>query len=111
MSANNFFDNLNFDPKNMKSLQDKSAEIQNQMMNAQKKLTAINVEGSAGVENYQIKVVLNGRHEAVKVSIDQQLLLQPTQVLCDLVAAAITDAAHKVEVEIMGLFKNFKLPG
>jgi len=115
MSDNNLFDNLNFNPDNLKSVKDKSAEIQNQMATAQKMLASIEAEGTAGIENYAVKVCLNGRHEAVRVIIDPQLLTQPVQVLCDLVASAITDASHKTDVAIQtqmfGLFKNLKLPG
>lgn len=78
-------------------------------------LASIEVEGTAGIENYGVKISLNGRHEATRVIIDPQLLTQPAQVLCDLIASAITDASHKAEVAIqtqmLGLFKNFKLPG
>ena len=110
MSSNNLFDSLNFNPENIKSLKDKTVEIQNQMAIVQKTLSAMEIEGSAGIENFNVKISLNGRHEAVRVVIDPQLLTQPVQVLCDLIASAITDASHKTEAEIqskmMGLFRK-----
>lgn len=115
MSADNLFDNLNFDPKNMQTTKNNSAEIQNQMMAMQKMLGSITAEGSAGIEGYTVKICLNGRHEALKVEIDPQLLTKPVQLLEGVLASAITDAAHKIEIAIqqqmVGLLKNFKLPG
>ncbi len=110
MSSNSLFDNLNFNPENMQTLKDKAAEIQNQMVTVQKTLSTMEIEGSAGIENLNVKVYLNGRHEATRVVIDPNLLTQPIQVLCDLVASAITDASHKVEAEIqskmMGMLRK-----
>jgi nucleoid-associated protein EbfC len=115
MSANNIFESLGFNPENMKTMTDKKTEIQDQMAQMQKMLAAVEAIGSAGIENYSVKVTLNGRHEAIRVVIDPQLLTQPIQVLCDLVASAITDASHKTEAAIqskmLGLLKNFTPPG
>lgn len=112
MSEKNVFDSLNFNPENLKTLKDNSHEIQNSMQEIQKKLLAIAVEGQAGIDNFTVKITLNGRHEATQVVIDPNLLQQPAQVLCDLVAAAITDAAHKTEMavqnEMMKLFQGAK---
>jgi DNA-binding YbaB/EbfC family protein len=114
MSSNNLFENLNFNPENIKTLKDKTAQMQNQMLEAQKMLAAIEIEGSAGIENYNVKVLMNGRHEAVRVAIAPQLMTQSIEVLCDLIASAITDASHKTEAAIqnkmIGLFKNLNLP-
>lgn len=99
MPDNNPFAGLNFDPKNMQTPKE-GAEIQNRMAQIQQMLATVEAEGIAGIESYTVKIRLNGRHEAVKVTIDQQLLTQSVQILCDLVASAITDASHKVEAAI-----------
>jgi DNA-binding YbaB/EbfC family protein len=83
---------FNFDPKTMQS---KSAEIQNKMKAIKEKLSSIEVEGESG--GGMVKVILNGHYEAKQTIIDPSLLTQPIQILCDLVASAITDATRKVE--------------
>ncbi|MDR1057240.1 MAG: YbaB/EbfC family nucleoid-associated protein [Coxiellaceae bacterium] len=96
-----------FNLESLQNLKDKSADIQ-------KKLTAITVEGKAGIEELTVTICMNGRHEATKVTIDQALLQQPIQIICDLIASAITDAAHKAETaiqkETLKLLQNLKLP-
>jgi len=44
-----------------------------------------------------VKVVLNGRHEAKKVTIEPKLVTEELEMLEDLVAAAINDASRKIE--------------
>ena len=85
------------------------------MAEAQKKLAEIEVEGKAGLDDYSVKVYLNGRHEATKVIIEPKLLEQPNDALCELIASAITDASHKAEqaiqAEMVNIFQGFDLPG
>jgi nucleoid-associated protein EbfC len=42
-------------------------------------------------------VVLNGRHEAKKVTIEPKLVTEDLEMLEDLVTAAINDASRKIE--------------
>ena len=51
------------------------------------------------VRGSKVKVVLNGRHEARRVEIDDSLLSEERTVLEDLIAAAINDAVRRVEAE------------
>lgn len=44
-----------------------------------------------------VKVTMTGRHEARRVSIDDSLIGDDKEMLEDLIAAAINDAAHKIE--------------
>ena len=87
--------------------QPSNTDIQNQVAQIQKILATVEVEGTAGAGEYNVKISLNGRHEAIRVIIDPQLLTQPVQVLSDLVAAAITDASHKVETIIQDKMMDF----
>ncbi len=110
------FDPVNFTKENIKPATEPSAaDMQNKMMEIQKKLLSLEIEGKAGVDNYSVKVYMNGRHEATRVIIDQELLAQGVEVLNGLIAAAITDAAHKAEVaiqqEFLGAMQGMKLPG
>ncbi len=109
------FDPINFTKENIGPSRDQTAEMQNKMMEMQKKLASLEVEGSAGLDSYLVKVCLNGRYEAVRVTVDPLLLSQTVEVLNGLLAAAITDAAHRTEAaiqrEFMNAMQGFKLPG
>ena len=61
-----------------------------------------------------VKVTLNGRHEAKKVSIEPKLLGEEKDMLEDLIAAAINDAVRKVgarcQEKYSGLMSGLNLP-
>jgi DNA-binding YbaB/EbfC family protein len=61
-----------------------------------------------------VKIVLNGRHEAKKVTIEPKLLSEDLEMLEDLIAAAINDASRKVEEstkeKYADLMSGLKLP-
>ena len=61
-----------------------------------------------------VKVTMTGRHEARRVMIDDSLVGDDKDMLEDLVAAAINDAAHKVETvtqeRMSGLTSGLNLP-
>jgi hypothetical protein len=63
--------------------------------NIQKELGTLEVTGESGAG--MVKVVLNGRHEAKKVTIEPKLVSEDLEMLEDLVAAAINDASRKIE--------------
>jgi DNA-binding YbaB/EbfC family protein len=77
--------------KMMKQVQDMQANMQKM----QEELANLEVAGQSG--GGMVSVVMNGRHEARRVSIDASLLTDDREMLEDLVAAAINDAVHKVE--------------
>lgn len=77
--------------KMMKQVQDMQANMQKM----QEELANLEVTGQSG--GGMVSVVMNGRHEARRVSIDASLLTDDREMLEDLVAAAINDAVHKVE--------------
>ena len=95
-------------------------KVQESLQKAQKEIGNIEVTGEAG--GGLVQVVINGRHEARRVSIDDSLLRDDKDMLEDMVAAAINDAAHKLEKAIqekvagitgglnLPLGDNFKLP-
>jgi DNA-binding YbaB/EbfC family protein len=70
-------------------------EMQANMQKLQEELANMEVTGQAG--GGMVSVVLTGRHEARRVNIDPALLSDDKEMLEDLVAAAINDAAHKLE--------------
>jgi DNA-binding YbaB/EbfC family protein len=61
-----------------------------------------------------VTIVMTGKHEVRRVSIDDSLIGDDKDMLEDLVAAAINDAAHKVEAatqqRLAGLAGGLNLP-
>jgi nucleoid-associated protein EbfC len=87
-------------------------QAQQMQENMQKELENLEVTGESGAG--MVKVVLNGRHEAKKVTIEPKLVSEDLEMLEDLVAAAINDASRKIEErskeKYAGLMSGMKLP-
>lgn len=69
--------------------------MQENMKKLQEQLAVMEVEGQAG--SGLVKVVMTGRHEVKRVTIDPKLLADDKEMLEDLVAVAVNDAARKIE--------------
>lgn len=92
--------------------------LQASMQKVQAEIAAMEVVGESG--GGMVKVTMNGRHEATRVQIDPSMPLDDREMIEDLVAAAINDAAQRVEqatqqrmAGVMGgmnLPPGFKLP-
>jgi hypothetical protein len=86
--------------------------MQDNMKKAQEAIAAIQVEGEAGAG--LVKVVMTGRHDVRRVTIDPSLLGEDKDMLEDLVAAALNDAVRKVEAasqeKMAGLTAGLPLP-
>ena len=92
--------------------------MQDNVKKAQETIAALEIEGQAG--GGLVKVVMTGRHDVKRVTIDPSLLAEDKDMLEDLVAAAINDAVRKVETATqekmaevaggMSLPPGFKLP-
>lgn len=75
----------------------KAQALQTKMAGLEEKLKELEVEGSAG--GGMVKIVLSGKNEARKVSIDKTLIKESEQeILEDLLLAALNDAHQKIEV-------------
>ena len=70
----------------------------------QQRMTEMRIEGSAGSDDLRVTVVINGKHEAMAVHISPSLLEQSMEMLQELTASAITDAAHKLEEQLQREF-------
>jgi DNA-binding YbaB/EbfC family protein len=82
--------------KDMGKLLKQAQQMQAKMAQMQAELAEKTVEASAG--GGMVKVVMNGRHEVVSVAIDPEVVdPQDVEMLEDLVAAAVTEAANRVE--------------
>ena len=92
--------------------------MQENMKKAQEQLAQMEVEGQAGAG--MVKVVMTGRHDVKRVTIDPSLMSDDKDMLEDLVAAAVNDAVRKIEATTqekmgaltsgMGLPPGFKMP-
>lgn len=87
-------------------------KMQAEMQKAQEELAGMQVTGQAG--GGLVSVVMTGRHEVLRVSIDDSLLQGDKEMLEDLVAAAVNDAVHKVQAvsqeKVAGLTAGMGLP-
>jgi DNA-binding YbaB/EbfC family protein len=94
------------------NLMRQAQQMQENMQKAQAELAALEVTGESGAG--MVKIVLNGRHEAKKVTIEPKLLSEDLEMLEDLVAAAVNDAARKIEErtkeKYAGLMSGMNLP-
>ena len=86
--------------------------LQANMQKAQAEIALMEVTGESG--GGMVKVTMNGKHEAKRVQIDPSVPLDDREMIEDLVAAAINDAAQRVEKEtqqrMAGLMGGLNLP-
>ena len=95
------------------NLMQQAQQMQENIKKAQEELAAMEIHGEAGAG--LVKIVMNGKREALKVSIDSSLLLEDRDMLEDLVAAAINDTVHKVakvkQEKMSGVVWGMDMPG
>lgn len=92
--------------------------MQENMKKAQEQIAALEVEGQSGAG--MVKVIMNGRHDVKRVTIDPSLMSDDKEMLEDLIAAAVNDAVRKIEATTqermgaltagMNLPPGFKMP-
>lgn len=83
------------DKPNLNDLMKKAQEMQKKMQDIQKQISEMEVIGQAG--GGLVKILMTGQHFAKRVTIDPSVLKEDKAVLEDLIAAAINDAADKIE--------------
>ena len=76
------------------NLMQQAQKMQDDMKKAQEELAAMQITGESG--GGLVKIVMTGKREARKVTIDPSLVGDDKDMLEDLVAAAINDAVNKV---------------
>lgn len=82
-------------------LMKQAQKMQEDMQKAQEEIANMEVTGQSG--GGLVSVVVNGRHECKRVNIDDSLFEDDDkEMLEDLVAAAINDAAQRLESESKG---------
>ncbi|MCF6325617.1 MAG: YbaB/EbfC family nucleoid-associated protein [Gammaproteobacteria bacterium] len=77
------------------NLMKQAQQMQEDMQKAQEELANMEVTGQAGGD--MVSVVMTGRHDVRRISIDDSLLKDDKDMLEDLIAAAVNDAVRKVE--------------
>ncbi len=94
------------------NLMKQAQEMQANMQKAQEELARLEITGQSG--GGLVTVIMTGKHEVRRISIDDSLLGDDKDMLEDLVAAAINDAVHKVETttqeRFAGLAGGLNLP-
>lgn len=99
--------------KGIKDIMQQAQAMQEKMQSVQDELASAEVSGESGAG--LVRVVMNGRHEVRRVSIDDSVISEDKSVLEDLVAAACNDAVHKVEAmqkdKMSGVASGLGLPG
>lgn len=70
-------------------------QMQENLQKAQQELANLEVTGESGAG--MVKVVMTGRHDVKRVSIEGSLLEEGKEMLEDLIAAAVNDANRRVE--------------
>ncbi len=93
------------------NLMKQAQEMQQNMQEAQNEVAKMEVAGEAGAG--LVKVLMTGKHELIKVEIDDSLM-DDKEMLEDLFAAAVNSAVRKVETttaeRMAGLTGGMELP-
>jgi hypothetical protein len=96
----------------LNELMKQAKQMQEQFQKAQEDLANIVVKGEAGAG--LVAVDMNGRHDLVKVNLNDSLLSEEKEVIEDLLAAAVNDAVRKLEEKnkekMGGMAGNLKIP-
>jgi len=102
----------------MGNIMKQAQKMQEEMQKAQEEVAKAEVTGESGAG--LVSIVMNGRHDVKRVSIDDSLMEDDKEILEDLIAAAINDAVRKVEsntqekmakiTQGMGMPPGFKMP-
>ncbi len=94
-------------------LMKQAQEMQANMQKAQEELANMEVTGNSG--GGLVSVVMTGRHDVKRVSIDDSLMGDDKEMLEDLLAAAVNDAVRQVErtsqEKMSGMTAGMNLPG
>jgi DNA-binding YbaB/EbfC family protein len=97
----------------MGNLMKQAQKMQEDMQKAQQEIAAMEVEGLSG--GGMVKVIMNGRHELRRVTLDDSLMSDDKEMIEDLLAAAVNDAVRKIEQasasRMSGLTAGLNLPG
>lgn len=83
--------------KGMGDIMKQAQKMQEQMQRVQQEIANAEVQGESGAG--LVSIVMTGRHDVKRVSIDTSLMEEDKEILEDLIAAAVNDAVRKVEAD------------
>jgi len=83
---------------NIGNMMKQAQQMQANMQKMQAEIAGLEVTGESG--GGMVKVLMTGKHEVKRVTIEPSVSGEDREMLEDLVAAAINDAVHKVEALI-----------
>ena len=96
----------------LNNLLKQAKEMQEQMQKAQQEMAAKEVTGESGAG--LVRVVMNGKHDVKKVTLDPSLMQEEQSLVEDLVAAAVNDAVRKIEEsnksQMGGMMSGLNMP-
>ena len=81
----------------MSDLMQQAQKMQADMQKKQEEIANAEVQGESGAG--LVTVIMTGRHDIKRVSIDDAVFTEDKEVLEDLLAAAVNDAVRKVEAQ------------
>jgi len=84
--------------RNIGNMMKQAQQMQANMQKMQAEIAGLEVTGESG--GGMVKVLMTGKHEVKRVTIEPSVSGEDREMLEDLVAAAINDAVHKVEALI-----------
>jgi DNA-binding YbaB/EbfC family protein len=76
-------------------LMKQAQQMQENLKKVQDEIAGMEIEGQSGAG--MVKVVMTGRHDVKRVTIDPELMSEEKEMLEDLLAAAVNDAVRRVE--------------
>lgn len=79
------------------NLMKQAQKMQADMQKAQEEIQNMEISGQAG--GGMVSVLMTGRHDVKRVTIDDSLMRDDKEMLEDLIAAAVNDAVKKIESE------------
>ena len=77
------------------NLMKQAQQMQENLQKAQAQLAEMEVEGQSGAG--MVKVLMTGKHDVKRVTIDPSLMSDDKEMLEDLIAAAVNDAVRRIE--------------
>ena len=96
----------------MAGLMKQAQQMQEKMQKMQEELANAEVTGQSGAG--LVSIVMTGRHDVRRVSIDDSLLQEDKEILKDFLAAAVNDAVRKIvqsnQSSMAGMTDGMQLP-
>ena len=93
----------------MGPLMKQAQQMQANMEKAQQELANVEITGQAG--GGMVKIIMTGKHDVKRVSIEDALLEDDKDMLEDLIAAAVNDAVRQVEKTSQDRMAGMMPPG